>query len=64
MPKLYRIVGLCLILFITALGAVAAPQPCSCQFCLHGNPDRACTLDGATTTCGDFLIVALCPARP
>lgn len=66
-PKLARISALCLILFLTALTAFAQGQSaprCGCQLCSNSDPLRACTLDGEVTTCGFFLAVALCPARP
>ena len=46
-------------LFLAALPALAAP-PCGCKYCQR-HPDKNCTLDGSTTTCLEFLIVALCP---
>jgi hypothetical protein len=48
-------------LFLAALPALAAP-PCGCKYCQR-HPDKACVLDGNTTTCLEFLIVALCPAQ-
>jgi hypothetical protein len=51
---------LILSLFLSALPALAQP-PCGCNYCQRF-PDRACTIDGTTTTCLEFLIVALCPA--
>lgn len=65
--RIARISGLCLILFMTALTAFAQPQGaprCGCQLCSNVDPARPCTLDGEVTTCGFFLAVALCPARP
>jgi hypothetical protein len=67
LPRLARISALCLIVFMTALTAFALPQgtpPCRCQLCSHSDPLRACRLEGEVTTCGLFLAVALCPARP
>ena len=60
--KLARISALALLLslFLSALPAFAAPA-CSCNYCQRF-PDRPCNLDGTTTTCLDFLIVAICPA--
>jgi hypothetical protein len=66
LPRFARISALSLILFMTALTAFAQPgaPPCGCQLCSNVDPLRACTLDGEVTTCGFFLAVALCPARP
>ena len=55
-----RISALVLLLVLSAIPALAVP-PCSCNYCQRF-PDRTCTLDGADTTCLDFLIVAICPA--
>jgi hypothetical protein len=64
LPKLVRIVALCLTLSITALAAFAAPPappPCSCEYCSHTGSTRACiNFDGTTTTCGYFLAVTTC----
>lgn len=63
LSKLARIVGLSLILSVTALAAFAsppAPQPCGCDYCSHAPSNRSCTFDGTTTTCGYFLAVTLC----
>jgi hypothetical protein len=63
LTKLARIVGLSLLLSVTALAAFAgppAPQPCACDYCSHAPSNRSCTLDGTTTTCGYFLAVTLC----
>jgi hypothetical protein len=60
--KLARISVLALVLFLTALSAFAEP-PCRCNFCQRF-PERNCTIDGAATTCLEFLIVALCPPLP
>jgi hypothetical protein len=64
LSKLARIVGLSLMLSITALAAFAgppAPQPCSCNYCSHSPSNRSCTqFDGTTTTCGYFLAITLC----
>jgi hypothetical protein len=65
LPRFARIVGLCLIIAVTALTAFAAPpapQPCSCEYCAHANTNRSCTLDGTATTCGYFLAVTTCAA--
>jgi len=59
--KLARFLGLSLIFAATALPAYAA-RPCSCDFCQRVSLNARCNLDGATTTCGAFLAVALCPA--
>lgn len=58
--KLARISALVLVLFLTSIAAFAQ-RPCGCTYC-QANPDQACRIDGTTTTCADFLIVALCPA--
>lgn len=58
--KLARISALALVLFFFSLSAFAAP-PCGCDYCQRF-PDRECRIDGNTTTCLEFLIVALCPA--
>lgn len=60
--KLARISALALVLFLSSLSAFAEP-PCGCNYCQRF-PDRACTIDGADTTCAEFLIVALCPPLP
>jgi hypothetical protein len=64
MSKLARVVGLCLMLSITALTAFAdppPPQPCSCEYCSHANSNRSCiNFDGTTLTCGYFLAVTFC----
>ncbi|HKH43344.1 MAG TPA: hypothetical protein VKM72_01625 [Thermoanaerobaculia bacterium] len=60
--KLARIVGLALILSITALTTFADPsaQPCSCSLCSHTGSGRSCTWDGSTITCGEFLSFTTC----
>jgi hypothetical protein len=58
--KLVRISALALVLFFSSLSAFAEP-PCGCNYCQRF-PDRDCRIDGTTTTCLEFLIVALCPA--
>lgn len=62
LSKLVRIVGLCLLLSITALTAFAEPpvQPCGCGYCTHAGQNRDCTIDGQTVSCQYFLAVALC----
>jgi hypothetical protein len=62
LPKLARILGLCLILAITALTSFADPsaQPCSCSLCSRAGTGRSCTLDGSTITCGEFLSFTTC----
>ncbi|HEX6900631.1 MAG TPA: hypothetical protein VF789_12980 [Thermoanaerobaculia bacterium] len=60
MRKLARFLGLSLIVAATALPAEAARR-CSCDLCLFNDPATRCKLDGQNTTCGAFLIVALCP---
>lgn len=62
-PKLARFLVLSLILTAVAVPAYAA-RACSCDFCQQVPSNVPCVLDGATTTCGAFLIVALCPAPP
>lgn len=62
LTKLARISALSLILFLTAITAFAqGAPPCGCDFCTRKGPDQSCSLDGAVTTCGYFLSVALCP---
>lgn len=58
--KLARISTLVLALFLTSVAAFAQ-RPCGCTFC-QANPEEACRNDGVTTTCAQFLTVALCPA--
>lgn len=64
LSKLVRIVGLCLILSLTALSATyAGPplQPCGCTYCSHSPNTRECVnFDGTTMTCGYFLAVTFC----
>lgn len=60
--KLARISAVALILFLTALSAIALP-PCGCNYCQRF-PDRECRNDGTVITCLEFLIVALCPPLP
>ena len=64
LPKLARIVGLCLTLSLTTLAAFAdppTPQPCSCTYCSRAGNTRECiNFDGTTITCGYFLAVSLC----
>ena len=65
--RIARISALCLIVFMTAFAAFAQPQgvpPCGCNLCSNSDPLRACQVEGEPTTCGAFLAVALCPARP
>lgn len=62
-PKLARLLILSLIITAIALPAYAA-RSCSCNFCQRVPAHVPCVLDGARTTCGAFLIVALCPAPP
>lgn len=62
MRKLVRFLGLSLIVAATALPASAA-RLCGCNFCQRVPAHVPCNLDGQRTTCGDFLIVALCPAQ-
>jgi hypothetical protein len=60
--KLARILGLGLILSITALTTFADPsaQPCSCSLCARSGTGRSCTWDNATITCGEFLSFTTC----
>ena len=64
LSKLVRVVGLSMILSVTAMAAFAeppAPQACSCNYCSHSPSTRSCVnFDGTTTTCGYFLAVTLC----
>lgn len=62
LSKLARIAGLCLLVSpaLTTFADPPAPQPCSCEYCSRANPNRSCTFDGTTTTCGSFLAVTLC----
>ncbi|HSK78603.1 MAG TPA: hypothetical protein VLQ45_19265 [Thermoanaerobaculia bacterium] len=66
LPKFVRIVALSLIVAATTLPASAA-QLCSCDFCQRVAPQARCDFEGLEgnerTTCGAFLIVALCPAE-
>jgi hypothetical protein len=64
LTKLARTLALTLIVFTTALTAFAAPaKPCSCSYCPTVDPTTHCKFDGATTTCGSWLAVTLCPAQ-
>ncbi len=58
---LARILGLSLIVAASALPASAA-WSCGCDFCQRVPSHVPCDLDGRTT-CGEFLLVALCPAN-
>lgn len=62
LPKLARFLGLSLILAATAL-PVSAARLCGCDFCQRVPSHVPCNLEGERTTCGAFLIVALCPAE-
>jgi hypothetical protein len=62
MRKLVRFLGLFLIVAATALPASAA-RLCGCGFCQRVPAHVPCNLEGQRTTCGEFLIVALCPAE-
>jgi hypothetical protein len=62
MRKLVRFLGLSLIVAATALPASAA-RPCGCNFCQRVPAHVPCNIEGQRTTCGEFLIVALCPAQ-
>jgi hypothetical protein len=60
-----RISALALLFFfftLSLLPALAVP-PCRCNICQR-HPDKACRIEGTTTTCLEFLIVALCPPLP
>jgi hypothetical protein len=59
LTKLARIVGLSLIVAVTALPAFAE-RPCGCNYCSQVSPTTACNFSGTHTTCGDFLAVTLC----
>jgi hypothetical protein len=61
LPKLARFLGLSLIVAATAMPSYAA-RACGCDFCQQVPPNVPCNLEGPTT-CGEFLIVALCPAQ-
>jgi hypothetical protein len=64
LSKLVRIVGLCLLLSVTALSATYAGPPlqsCGCGYCSRTGPDQECiNFDGTTMTCGYFLSVTFC----
>jgi len=60
LPKFARIVGLSLIVAVSALPASAARR-CSCDYCQTVAPTEPCSFNGPTT-CGAFLSVTLCPA--
>jgi hypothetical protein len=60
LSKLARVLGLSLIVAASALPASAA-RSCGCDFCQRVPSHVPCNLEGRTT-CGEFLIVALCPA--
>ena len=62
MRKLVQFLGLSLIVAATALPASAA-RACGCNFCQRVPAHVPCNIEGQRTTCGDFLIVALCPAQ-
>lgn len=62
-PRLARLLVLSLIITAIALPAYAA-RSCGCDFCQGVPSNVPCELDGVRTTCGAFLIVALCPAPP
>lgn len=60
--KIARIVGLSLAVAAATLPAFAS-RPCGCNYCMQNPPATPCSLNGTETTCGDFLIVALCPPQ-
>ncbi|HVS00696.1 MAG TPA: hypothetical protein VMW27_29015 [Thermoanaerobaculia bacterium] len=65
LSKLVRTVGLALIVSTAAMASFAAPpapQPCSCAYCSTVNPNKSCTLNGNTITCGTFLSFTTCAA--
>lgn len=62
LPKLARILALFLVIAAAALPASAA-RSCGCNFCQRVPAHVPCELEGERTTCGAFLIVALCPAQ-
>jgi hypothetical protein len=61
--KLARVTALALVLFLSATAFAFAQPRCGCNLCQRV-PERTCTIDGTTTTCLEFLIVALCPPLP
>lgn len=67
LSKLFRVVGLSMIVSMSAMSAIAdppAPQPCTCEYCSHTAPTKNCIFfDGTTTTCGYFLAVTTCVAN-
>lgn len=58
--KIARIVGLSLAVAAATLPAFAS-RPCGCNYCMQNPPETVCSFSGTETTCGDFLIVTLCP---
>jgi hypothetical protein len=62
MRKLVRFLGLSLIVAATAALPADAARSCGCNFCQRVPSHVPCNLEGQRTTCGEFLIVALCPA--
>jgi hypothetical protein len=62
LPKLARILALTLIVIAAAL-PVSAARDCGCDFCQRVPPHVPCEIEDTRTTCGAFLIVALCPAQ-
>lgn len=54
--------ALLVLLALSALPSFAEP-PCRCNICQR-HPDKDCRLDGTSTTCLEFLIVALCLPLP
>lgn len=63
LPKLALLLGLCLIVAAIAPLPASAARACGCEFCQRVPAHVPCELEGARTTCGAFLIVALCPAQ-
>ena len=65
LSKLARVLGLSLIVAASAL-PVSAARSCGCDFCQRVPAHVPCNLGSLEgqdrTTCGAFLIVALCPA--
>lgn len=61
--KLARFLGLSLIVAASTL-PVSAARMCGCDFCQRVPSHVPCNLAfEGRTTCGAFLIVALCPAE-
>ncbi|HVS00745.1 MAG TPA: hypothetical protein VMW27_29260 [Thermoanaerobaculia bacterium] len=64
LTKFARTLALGLIVFTAAVTSFAAPaRPCSCSYCPTVAPTTHCKFNNATTTCGEWLSVTLCPAQ-